>query len=58
MPKLTFSERATFTLVTCLSIKWKYGDHLSELPYETNVQCPLENFRMLLLKLYSYLTKV
>ena len=34
MPKLTFGERATFTLVSCLSIKRKYADHLSELPYE------------------------
>ena len=41
MPKLTFSGRATFTLVTCLSLKWKYGDHLSELPYENKCSVPL-----------------
>ena len=43
----------------------RYGDHLSEFTYEKkcsvppgrNVQCPLEDFRMLWLKFYSYLTK-
>ena len=35
----------------------KYSDHLSELPYKTNTQCPLEDFRMLWLEIYSYLTK-
>ena len=36
----------------------KYSDHLSELLYQkTNAQCPLENFRMLWLKIQSYLTK-
>ena len=35
----------------------KYSDHLSELPYEKKCSVPLENFRMLWLEIYSYLTK-
>ena len=35
----------------------KYSDHLSEFPYENKCSVPLENFRMLCLEIYSYLTK-
>ena len=35
----------------------KYSDHLSEFPFENKCSVLLENFRMLWLEIYSYLTK-
>ena len=59
MWKLTFGEGGIFTLVTCLSIKREYSDHLSNPPLvmRTNAQCPLESFRLPWLEIHSYLTK-
>ena len=35
----------------------EYSDHLSEFPYENKCSVPLKNFRMLWLKIHSYLTE-
>ena len=55
--RLPFGESAIFTLVSYLSINWKYSDHLSQLSYEKNIQCRLENFQILSLKFVSYLRR-
>ena len=58
MPKVTFGERSSFTLVTCFSNNmWNIVTTWVNIRMKTNTQCPLENFKILCLKIYSYLTK-
>ena len=58
LPEFTYSERATFTLVTCLSIKREiqWPPEWISL-WKQMLSAPWENFRMLWLEIHSYVTK-